>query len=80
MSSHPRRPERIQRPAGAIATAKGTLADPARMAGAELAVSARIPALAPFAALLQQPVPDAKNVALGPHLAEAPGGFAKGWC
>jgi len=64
--------------AGAIATAKGTLADPARMAGAELAVSARIPALAPFAALLQRPVPDAKNVALGAHLAEAPGGFAKG--
>ena len=64
--------------AGAIATAKGTLADPARMAGAELAVSARIPALAPFAALLQQSVPDAKNVALGAHLAEAPGGFAKG--
>ena len=64
--------------AGAIATAKGTLADPARMAGAELAVSARIPALAPFAALLQQPLPDAKNVALGAHLAEAPGGFAKG--
>jgi AsmA protein len=64
--------------AGAIVTAKGTLADPARMAGAELAVSARIPALAPFAALLQQSVPDAKNVALGAHLAEAPGGFAKG--
>jgi AsmA family len=64
--------------AGAIATAKGTLADPARMAGAELAVSARIPALAPFAALLQQSVPDAKNVALGAYLAEAPGGFAKG--
>jgi AsmA protein len=64
--------------AGAIVTAKGTLADPARMAGAELAVSARIPALAPFAALLQQPVPDAKNIALGAHLAEAPGGFAKG--
>ena len=64
--------------AGATATAKGTLADPARMAGAELAVSARIPALAPFAALLQQPVPDAKNVALGAHLAEAPGEFAKG--
>ena len=64
--------------AGATATAKGTLADPARMAGAELAVSARIPALAPFAALLQQPVPDAKNVALGAHLAEAQGGFAKG--
>jgi AsmA protein len=64
--------------AGTIATVKGTLADPARMAGAELAVSARIPALAPFAALLNQPVPDAKNIALGAHLAEAPGGFAKG--
>jgi AsmA protein len=64
--------------AGATATAKGTLADPTRMAGAELAVSARIPALAPFAALLQQPVPDAKNVALDAHLAEAQGGFGKG--
>lgn len=63
---------------GAIATAKGTLADPARMAGAELTVSARIPALAPFAALLKQPVPDAKDVAFGVHLAEAPGGFAQG--
>jgi AsmA protein len=48
------------------------------MAGAELAVSARIPALAPFAALLRKPVPDLKNVALGAHLAEAPGGFARG--
>jgi uncharacterized protein involved in outer membrane biogenesis len=64
--------------AGAIATAKGTLADPARVAGAELAVSAHVPALAPFAALLQRPVPDAKNIALDAHLAEAPGGFAKG--
>jgi AsmA protein len=64
--------------AGATATAKGTLADPTSMAGAELVVNARIPALAPFAALLQQPVPDAKNVALGAHLAEAQGGFAKG--
>jgi AsmA protein len=64
--------------AGATVTAKGTLADPTRMAGAELMVSARIPALAPFAALLQQPVPDAKNVALSAHLAEAMGGFAKG--
>jgi uncharacterized protein involved in outer membrane biogenesis len=64
--------------AGATATAKGTLADPSRIAGAELVVSARIPALAPFAALLRQPVLDAKNVALDAHLAEAQGGFAKG--
>jgi AsmA protein len=64
--------------AGATATAKGTLADPSRMARAELAVSVRIPVLAPFAALLQQPVPDAKNVALDAHLAEAQGGFTKG--
>lgn len=64
--------------AGATATAKGTLADPTRIAGAELVVSARIPALAPFAALLRRPVPDAKNVALDAHLAEEQGGFAKG--
>jgi AsmA family protein len=64
--------------AGATATANGTLADPARTAGAQLAVSARIPALAPFAALLRQPVPDAKNVTLDAHLAEARGGFVKG--
>ena len=41
-------------------------------------MSARIPALAPFAALLQRPVPDVKNIALDAHLAEALGGFAKG--
>jgi AsmA protein len=64
--------------AGATATAKGTLADPARMAGAALVVSVRIPALGPFAALVRQSLPDAKNVALDAHLAEAPGGFADG--
>ncbi len=64
--------------AGATATAKGTLADPAHVHGAELVVSARIPALAPFAALVRRPVPDVKDVALNAHLAEAQGGFAKG--
>jgi AsmA protein len=64
--------------AGATATAKGTLGDPAHVAGADLAVSARIPALAPFAALLRRPVPDARNIALDAHLAELQGGFAKG--
>jgi len=64
--------------AGATATAKGTLADPARVAGAELVVSVRIPALAPFAALVRRPVPDVKDIALDGHLAEAQGGFAKG--
>jgi AsmA protein len=64
--------------AGATATAKGTLADPARVPGAELVVSARIPALAPFAALARRPVPDLKTIALDAHLAEAPGGFVKG--
>ena len=64
--------------AGATATAKGTLADPARIAGAELEVTARVPALAPFAAMLRQPLPDAKNVVLDTRLAEARGGFAQG--
>jgi uncharacterized protein involved in outer membrane biogenesis len=64
--------------AGATATAKGTLADPARVDGAELVVSARIPALAPFAALVRRPMPDVKGIALDAHLAEARGGFAKG--
>ncbi|HME39212.1 MAG TPA: AsmA family protein, partial [Steroidobacteraceae bacterium] len=64
--------------AGATATAKGTLADPARVDGAELVVSARIPALAPFAALMRRPVPDVKDIALDAHLAESQGGFAKG--
>ena len=64
--------------AGATATAKGTLAYPARVAGAEFVVSARISALAPFAALVRRPVPDVKDIALDAHLAEAPGGFAKG--
>jgi AsmA protein len=64
--------------AGATAAAKGTLADPTRLAGAELAVSARIPELAPFAALLRQPLPVAKNIAFDARLAEARGGFAKG--
>src|SRR5271157_1275798 len=64
--------------AGATATAKGTLVDPARVEGAELVVSARIPALAPFAALVRRWVPDVKDIALDAHLAEAQGGFAKG--
>ena len=64
--------------AGATATAKGTLADPARVDGAELVVGARIPALAPFAALVRRPMPDVKGIALDAHLAEAQGGFAKG--
>jgi AsmA protein len=64
--------------AGATATAKGTLADPAHAQGAELVVSARIPALAPFVALLRQAMPDAKDVTFDAHLAEAQGGFTKG--
>jgi AsmA protein len=64
--------------AGATATANGTLADPARVDGAELVVSARIPALAPLAALVRRPVPDLKDIALDAHLAELQGGFAKG--
>jgi uncharacterized protein involved in outer membrane biogenesis len=64
--------------AGATATATGTLADPAHIEGAELVVSARIPALAPFAALMRWPLPDVKDIALNAHLAEVPGGFAKG--
>lgn len=64
--------------AGAMATVKGTLADPTRVAGAELEVSARIPALAPFAAVLRHPLPDAKDIALDARIAEAEGGFAKG--
>ena len=64
--------------AGATVTAKGTLADPARVAGAVLMVSARIPALAPFAALVRRPVPDVKDIVLDAHLAEAQGGFSKG--
>ena len=64
--------------AGATATAKGTLADPSRVEGAELVVSARIPALAPFAALVRRSVPDVRGIALDAHLAAARGGFAKG--
>jgi len=64
--------------AGAIATAKGTLASPERANGAQLVLSARIPALAPFAALLRQPVPDLKDIEFDARLAEMQGGFAKG--
>jgi AsmA protein len=64
--------------AGATATAKGTLGDPARVQGAEVVVSARVPALAPFAGLARQPVPDVKNIAFDAHIAEPPGGFAMG--
>jgi AsmA protein len=64
--------------AGATATVKGTLAAPARVAGADLVISARIPALALFAPLVRRPVPDLKDITLDAHLAEAPGGFAKG--
>jgi uncharacterized protein involved in outer membrane biogenesis len=64
--------------AGATATAKGTLGDPARVQGADVVVSARIPALAPFAGLVREAVPDAKDIAFDAHLAEAQGGFAKG--
>ena len=41
-------------------------------------MSARIPTLAPFAALVRRPVPDVKDIALDARLAEASGGFAKG--
>jgi uncharacterized protein involved in outer membrane biogenesis len=64
--------------AGATVTAKGTLADPARAAGAKLVMSVRIPALAPFAALVRRPVPDLKDIALDAHLGEMQSGFAKG--
>jgi uncharacterized protein involved in outer membrane biogenesis len=64
--------------AGATATAKGTLADPVRASGADVVVSARIPVLAPLAALARRPVPDVKDIAFDAHLAEAQGGFAKG--
>jgi AsmA protein len=64
--------------AGSTATAKGSLADPAHIAGADLAVSARISALAPFTALLHRSLPDAKNVTVDARLAEAQGGFVKG--
>jgi AsmA protein len=60
--------------AGATATAKGTLADPARADGAELVVNARIPALAPFAALVRRPVPDLKDIALHAHLGKMQSG------
>jgi AsmA protein len=63
--------------AGATATAKGMLADPARVDGAELVVSARIPALASFAALVRRPLPDVKDIALDAHLAEAQGGLPR---
>jgi AsmA protein len=64
--------------AGATATATGTLADPARSDRAELVVSARVPALAPFAALVRRPMPDLKNIALDGHLTEVQGGLSKG--
>ncbi len=64
--------------AGATATAKGTLADPARVDGAELVMSAHIPTLAPFAALVRQPVPDVTDMAFDAHLAGAQGGLVKG--
>jgi len=64
--------------AGAIATAKGTVADPERPDGTELVVSVRIPTVVPFAALVQQPVPDLKNIVFDAYLAELQGGFAKG--
>ena len=41
-------------------------------------MSARIPALAPFAALVRRSMPDVTGIALDAHLAEAQGGFAKG--
>jgi AsmA protein len=64
--------------AGATATATGTLADPARVDGADLVVSAHIPALAPFAALVRWPVPDLKDITFDGHLTEVKGGFANG--
>ena len=64
--------------AGATATAKGALSGPARVAGADLVISARIPELAPFAALVRRPVPDLKDIVFDAHLAWAPGGFANG--
>ena len=65
--------------ARATATAIGTLADPIRSDGAELLVSARIPTLAPFAALLLRPMPDLKDIAFDAHVMGVQGGFAKGF-
>lgn len=64
--------------AGATATAKGTLADPAGGAGTDVAVNARIPALGPFAALVGRKLPDLRDIVLEARVGAAQGGFAKG--
>ena len=64
--------------AGATATLSGTLADPARVDGTYLVASVRIPALAPFAALLRWPVPDLKEIAFDTRVAPVQGGLSNG--
>ncbi len=59
-------------------TAKGTIAQPAKLTGADLAVQAQIPDLAALSPLARRPLPSLKDAAFRARLSDAPGGFAHG--
>jgi AsmA protein len=64
--------------AGASFSVKGGIADPVRLAGANLAVQAQIPDLAALSPFAHQNLPAIKDVAFSSQLTDAQGGFAKG--
>ncbi|SDB55934.1 AsmA family protein [Belnapia rosea] len=64
--------------AGATGTARGSIADPRRLAGVDLALGLRAPDLAALAPLAGAPLPPVRDLAIDTHLAERTPGFAGG--
>jgi uncharacterized protein involved in outer membrane biogenesis len=62
--------------AGATFTAKGSIANAQAMTGANLALSAQIPALSALSPLARTPLPPIKQVAFQGTLTDAAGGFS----
>ncbi|WP_187830072.1 AsmA family protein [Siccirubricoccus phaeus] len=64
--------------ANAEARIQGAIAELAKLAGVDLALSLKVPDLGPFAALAGTPLPPVTNIALQARLAERDPGFANG--
>jgi AsmA protein len=64
--------------AGATISAKGTIANPQAMTGANIALAAQIPDLSTLSPLARRPLPAVKQVNFKATLADAPGGFGHG--
>ena len=64
--------------AGASFSAKGGIADPVHLSGADLAVAAHVPDLAALAPLARRDLPPLKDVGFKAQLGDAAGGLAHG--